>query len=68
MDTKLSHEEQLRLQMRKRWGRASREETKAERRQKTLRAFVLVAIVVIMFYFIFCTPLMTNLVSGLMGK
>ncbi len=68
MDTKLSHEEQLRLQMRKRWKRASQEEIKAERRQKTLRAFVLVAVVLMLFYFIFGTPLMTNIVRGLMGK
>lgn len=68
MDSKLSHEEQLRLQMRKKWGRVSQEEIKAERRRKTLRAFILVAIVVILFYFVFCTPMMTNIVGGLMGK
>lgn len=68
LDTNLSHEEQLRLQMRKKWGRTKAEDDPAERRSKTIRTLVVVAVVVVAFYFIFCTPMFTNIVSGLMGK
>ena len=64
----LSHEEELRLQMRKKWGVEKNKETPAERRSKVLRAIIIGAVVVIAFYYIFCTPMFTNLVSGLMGK
>lgn len=68
MSTSLSHEEQLRLQMRKKWGTEKNAEDPAERRYKTVRAFIIGAIVVVAFYFIFCTPMFTNIISGLMGK
>lgn len=68
LDTNLSHEEQLRLQMRKKWGTAKKDDDPAERRAKTFRTLVIVGIVVVAFYFIFCTPMFTNIVSGLMGK
>lgn len=68
LDSKLSHEEQLRLQMRKKWGMENDKDTAAERRSKVLRAVIIGAVVVVAFYYIFCTPMFTNLVAGLMGK
>ena len=68
LETNLSHEEQLRLQMRKKWGVEKDKDTAAERRSKVLRAIFIGAVVVVAFYFIFCTPMFTNLVAGLMGK
>lgn len=68
MSTSLSHEEQLRLQMRKKWGAAKDTEDASERRYKTVRALIIGAIVVVAFYLIFCTPMFTNIISGLMGK
>lgn len=68
LNSNLSHEEELRLQMRKRWGVEKNKETSSERRSKVLRAIVIGAIVVVAFYYIFCTPMFTNLVAGLMGK
>ena len=35
---------------------------------KVLRAIIIGAIVAVAFYYIFCTPVFTNLVAGLMGK
>ena len=68
MNTSLSHEEELRLQMRKKWGVEKDKETSSERRYKTLRAIIIGAVVLVAFYFIFCTPMFTNLVASLMGK
>ena len=60
LDSKLSHEEQLRIRMRKSWS--------VQKRAKLIRRIVLGVFVAFLFYFIFCTPLMTNVVRGLMGK
>ena len=68
LSTKLSHEEQLRLEMRKKWGVDKDKEDPAELRVKTLRTFIIVAVVAVAFYYIFCTPMLTNIISGLMGK
>ena len=68
LQSDLSHEEQLRLQMRKKWGVEKDKEDPAERRSRMLRTILIVGIVVVGFYFIFCTPMFTNIVSGLMGK
>ena len=68
MNSSLSHEEELRLQMRKKWGTEKDKETPADRRYKVLRAIIIGAVVVVAFYFIFCTPMFTNLIAGLMGK
>ena len=68
LPTNLSHEEELRLQMRKRWGTNKEEEDPNERRSKMLRTFIIVAVVAVGFYYIFCTPVLTNIISGLMGK
>ncbi len=68
LETDLSHEEQLRLQMRKKWGTDKNAEDPSERRYNMIRTFVIVGVVVVAFYFIFCTPMFTNIVSGLMGK
>ena len=67
-DAKLSHEEQFRAQMRRSWSVKKDEESKEEQRTKLIRRIVLGVFVAFIFYFIFCTPLMTNIVSGLMGK
>lgn len=68
-DSNLSHEEQLRLQMRKSWGTLEDEQAnKAEQREKLIRRVVWGALLLFIFYFIFCTPVLTNIVSGLMGK
>ena len=67
-DAKLSHEQQFRAEMRRRWSVKEAEETAEERRVKTIRRVALGVFVAVVFYFVFCTPLMTNIVSGLMGK
>ena len=67
-DSKLTHEEQLRIKMRQRWGVNKNEESKEEQRAKLIRRIVLGVFVAFLFYFIFCTPLMTNIVRGLMGN
>ena len=68
LDSKLSHEEQLRIKMRKSWSAAKDEESKEEQRAKLIRRIVLGVFVVFLFYFIFCTPLMQNVIGGLLGK
>lgn len=68
LDSKLTHEEQLRIKMRKSWSAAKNEESKEEQRAKLIRRIVLGVFVAFLFYFIFCTPLMNNIVSGLMDK
>ncbi|MBR4147325.1 MAG: hypothetical protein IKU00_05470 [Bacteroidales bacterium] len=68
LNSTLSHEEELRLQMRKKWGVDKDKETPADRRSKVLRAIIIGAVVVVAFYYIFCTPMFTNLIAGLMGK
>lgn len=68
LDSKLTHEEQLRIKMRKSWSAAKEEESKEEQRAKLIRRIVLGVFVLFLFYFIFCTPLMTNVIRGLMGN
>ena len=68
LDSNLSHEEQLRIQMRQKWGVKKNEETKEEQRAKLIRRIVLGVFVLFIFYFVFCTPLMTNIVRGLTGR
>ena len=68
LDSKLTHEEQLRIKMRKSWSAAKEAESKEEQRAKLIRRIVLGVFVVFLFYFIFCTPLMTNVIRGLMGN
>ena len=68
LDSKLTHEEQLRVKMRKSWSAAKEVESKEEQRAKLIRRIVLGVFVAFLFYFIFCTPLMTNVVQGLMGR
>ena len=67
-DSKLTHEEQLRLQMRQKWGAKKNEESKEEQRNKLIRRIVLGVFILFIFYFIFCTPVLNNIVSGLMGN
>lgn len=68
LDSKLSHEEQLRARMRQSWGAAREQESKEEQRAKLIRRIFLGVFVVFLFYFVFCTPLMQNVISGLLGK
>lgn len=68
MNSSLSHEEQLRLEMRRKWGTQKAEDDPSERRVKTIRAIIIGAVVLVGFYYIFCTPMLTNIISGLMGK
>ena len=68
LDSNLTHEEQLRAMMRSSWSAPKNEESKAEQSAKLIRRIVLGVFVAFLFYFIFCTPLMTNIVRGLMGK
>ena len=67
-DAKLSHQEQFRAQMRRSWSAPKNEESKEERRTKAIRRIGLGVFVLFLFYFIFCTPMMVNLIGGLMGK
>ena len=67
-DAKLSHEAQVRAQMRRSWSAPKSEESKEERRTKMIRRIVLGVFVLFIFYFIFCTPMMTRIVGGLMGN
>ena len=64
----LSHEEQLRLEMRKKWGTEAKKEDPAERRSKMVRTLIIVIVVGVAFYYLFCTPVLTNIISGLMGE
>ena len=68
MDAKLTHEEQLRARMRQKWSANKGEESQAEQRSKLLRRIVLGVFVAFVFYVVFGTDLMTNIVGGLMGK
>lgn len=68
LNSNLSHEEQLRLEMRKKWGVDKNTEDPSERRAKTVRTLIIVVVVAVAFYYIFCTPMLTNIISGLTGK
>lgn len=68
LDSELSHEEQLRMEMRRKWGKNDVEETKEEKRNRLIRRIVWGAVIVFIFYYVFCTPVLTNIVSGMMGK
>lgn len=68
LDSKLTHEEQLRIKMRQKWGESRNEENKEEQRSKLIRRIVLGVFILFVFYFIFCTPVLNNIVGGLMRK
>ena len=68
LNSTLSHEEQLRLEMRRKWGVEKDKEDASERRSRILRAVIIVAVVGFAFYYIFCTPVLTRIISGLMGE
>ena len=68
IDTNLSHEEQLRLKMRRSWGAVKQQETKEEQRAKLIHRIAWGVLVVFLFYVVFCTPLLQNIISGLTGK
>ena len=54
--------------MRQKWGTKGSEESKEEQRYKLIRRIVLGVFILFIFYFIFCTPVLNNIVGGLMGK
>ena len=68
LDSKLTHDEQLRIKMRQKWGANRNEESKEEQRSKLIRRIVLGVFILFVFYFIFCTPVLNNIVGGLMRK
>ena len=68
LESKLTHEEKLRIQMRQKWGVKKDEESKEEQRAKLIRRIVLGVFVVVLFYLVFGTDLWYNIVKGLMGK
>ena len=68
LDSKLNHEEQLRLKMRKSWSVAKEEESKEEQRAKLIRRITLGVFIVLVFYLVFGTPLMENIIRGISGK
>lgn len=68
LSSNLSHEEQLRLEMRKKWGTEANKEDPSERRYKMVKTLIIVAVVAFAFYYLFCTPVLTNIISGLMGE
>ena len=53
VSSNLSHEDQLRLEMRKKWGVDKDKEDPAERRAKMVRTLIIVAVVGFAFYYIF---------------
>ena len=64
LDSKLSDNEKLRVQMRQRWGRIGddgREKRKST--AGTLRYVVIFGIVAVLIYFIFFTPLVENFIT-----
>lgn len=68
LDSKLSHEEQLRIKMRQSWGAAKDVESKEEQRVKLIRRVALGVFVVVIFYVVFGTDLWYNIVKGLLGN
>lgn len=68
LDSKLTKEDKFRVQMRKSWSAPKDGDTKEELRAKTVKRFLVGAFVLVLFYLVFCTPVMQNIVSGLMRK
>ena len=54
--------------MRRKWGVNKDQDDASDRRYKTIRAIIIGAVVLAAFYYIFCTPVFTRLVEGLMGQ
>lgn len=68
LDSKLTHEEQLRLKMRQSWSAPKNEESSAEKNAKLIRRVVLGVFIVVVVYFIFGTDYFERIVEGLMRK
>lgn len=68
LDSKLTHEEQLRLKMRQSWSAPKNEESAAEKNAKLIRRVVLGVFIVVVVYFIFGTDYFERIVEGLMRK
>lgn len=68
LDSKLTHDEQLRLKMRQSWSAPKNEESTAEKNAKLIRRVVLGVFIVVVVYFIFGTDYFERIVEGLMRK
>lgn len=68
LDSKLTHEEQLRLKMRQSWSAPKNEDSTAEKNAKLIRRVVLGVFIVVVVYFIFGTDYFERIVEGLMRK
>ncbi len=68
LGSELSHEDKLRMQMRSRWSAPKNEESSTDRNIRIVKRIVVGVFIVLMIYFIFCTPLLNNLVAGMMSK
>ena len=67
LDSKLTHEEKLRIKMRKSWSVQKDEESKEEQRAKLIRRIVLGVFICLLFYLVFGTGLMEKIVYYLRG-
>lgn len=68
LDSNLSHEEQLRMQMRSKWSAPKSELGTSEQLIRTIKRVAIGVFVVALVYLLFCTPLLNNIVAGLMAK
>ncbi len=68
LDSKLSHEEKLRIKMRQSWSAPKNEESSADKNARLIRRVVLGVFIVVLVYFIFGTDYFERIVEGLMRK
>jgi len=68
VDNNLSHEEQLRMQMRSKWSSPKNELSATEQHIRTIKRVTLGVFIALLVYVLFATPLLNNIVAGLMGK
>ena len=68
LDNNLSHEEQLRMQMRSKWSSPKSEMSSTEQHIRTIKRIALGVFIALLVYVLFATPLLNNIVAGLMGK
>lgn len=67
LDSNLSHEEQLRAQMRSKWSAPQNEMSATEQHVRMIKRVTLGIFIAVLVYVLFCTPLLNNIVAGLMG-
>lgn len=68
LDSKLTHEEQFRMKMRRSWSAPQIEESKSEQNAKLIRRIALGIFIVLIVYFIFGTDYLERIVEGLVKK